>query len=50
MTHLFKNCVTMNELMDKFYEKLSWAMLSAKNAPSSMVKTVREILKNRSQY
>ena len=32
MNHLVKNYVTINELIDKFYEKLILVMLSVNNA------------------
>ena len=45
MNHLGKSCVTITDLMDKFYEKLSWVMLYVKNAPSQAIKPVKPILK-----
>ena len=34
MTHLAKNCVTMNDLKGKFNKKLSQTMLYVNNVPS----------------
>ena len=45
MTHLGKSCVTMTDLMNKFYEKLSWVMLYVKNSPIQEVHTVKPNLR-----
>ena len=43
MAHLDMNSVTVNSIIDILYEKMSLVMLPVKNAPTSVVKSVRPI-------
>ena len=45
MTHLEKSCVTMTDLMDKFYEKMILVILYVNNAPRQAVQPGNLILK-----
>ena len=45
INHLGKSCVTMTDLIVKFYEKLRRVILYVKNAPYQVVQTENLILK-----